>query len=350
MRILAAMLGFAGAAVAAAPSVFQVPSRPPRDITRNAVATAAIDVSVRDAKTGEPVRDLKRDEFEVSVGGVRQRLATASLVRERIVVIFVDELHLDFNSTVRSRELLRRVAAELGREGDLVAFATAGPSQISGAMSTESAAAAEAIRAVAGNGLRPGEIPGGPPEAQPEVLYRVHLALATACEHVLRLEEYRGRRKTMVYFSNGYDVGPLATQGAPPAIPGSPASSVMDFKLGADFAALVAAARRMNVTIHTLDAGGIAGNEMTPDPRLAQTEWERVRKGRQASLRELSQATGGLTVTSASDLAASLKLIAAAATDYYIVEFYADRGGTPARDAIEVRVTRPGVTVDTAGR
>jgi len=346
MPRLATLLCSLGAAFAAAPAAFQLPSRPPRDVTRNSAALVALDVSVRDQKTGEPIRNLKRSEFEVTVGGVRQALASATFTTQRIVVFFVDDLHLDFNNTARLRDLLRRVAAELARDGDLVAFASDGPSQIPGAMSADPAATAEAIQRVAGYGLRPKEIRsdlarGGPSE----VLYRAHVALTAACEQIERRQEYRGRRKTLVFVSNGFDVGPLTAARDPITVSTRPASPDRNFSVGADFAALVAAARRTSVILHTLDAGSMIGNEGSPDPSFSQTEWERFRTARQATLAELSGATGGLTVTSAGDLEAALKQIADATADYYLVEFYPANGRVPAIDAIEVSVTRRGAIV-----
>ena len=97
------------------------------------------DMLVRDARTGQFIADLKPNEIEVYEDGVRQTIATIELIHGgraynvlglpaasvqegiilprnqptsdtagRVFLIVIDDLHLDFQQTLKTRTLLRR--------------------------------------------------------------------------------------------------------------------------------------------------------------------------------------------------------------------------------------------------
>ena len=69
----------------------------------------------------------------------------------------------------------------------------------------------EAIKKIAGNGLKPSDILDAPQGAEgpSEVRYRAHVAFSTAYDIMKNLETVHNRRKAFVYVSNGYDFNPF---------------------------------------------------------------------------------------------------------------------------------------------
>ena len=72
-------------------------------------------------------------------------------------IIFVDDLHLDFVSTGRLRDVLRTAASTLGEGAALVGIQSSGPPSVSLPPSTDLDGRDAAIRRIVGNGLRPGD-------------------------------------------------------------------------------------------------------------------------------------------------------------------------------------------------
>ena len=132
----------------------QTPAQPTFRVSVDLVTT---DVIVRDQKTDQFVADIKADEFEVYEDGVKQQLASLVLthggrvynvqspppapVQEgiilprnrptndaagRVFLLFIDDMHLDFRSTPRTRDLLKRMMRLLIHEGDMFGIVTTG--------------------------------------------------------------------------------------------------------------------------------------------------------------------------------------------------------------------------------
>ena len=107
------------------------------------------------------VSDLSKDEFEIYEDGVKQDIASMTMshggrvtnvleappppppegillppVRRvndtsgRIFLFFVDDLHLQFQSSGRVRELFKKISKNLLHEGDLFGIVSSGPSSI----------------------------------------------------------------------------------------------------------------------------------------------------------------------------------------------------------------------------
>ena len=119
-----------------------------------------MDVIARD-NSGLFVSDLKKEDFEVFEDGVKQELVSFTLVHGgrvfnvatppppppqegiilppsrpsndaagRIMLFFVDDLHLDFRNTGRIRELFKKIKTNLLHEGDMWGAVSTGPSSI----------------------------------------------------------------------------------------------------------------------------------------------------------------------------------------------------------------------------
>src|SRR4051794_13427840 len=120
-----------------------------REVIRRSVDLVTSDVIVRDDQ-GQFVSSLGKTDFEVYEDGVKQDLVTFVLTHGgrvinditapptsvqagillppprptndasgRIFLIFVDDLHMDFNNTGRIRELFKKIAKQLVHEGDM---------------------------------------------------------------------------------------------------------------------------------------------------------------------------------------------------------------------------------------
>src|SRR5215210_3169524 len=220
----------------------QPPGTPQREVIRRALDIITTDVMVRD-NTGQFVADLKKDEFEVYEDGVKQDVQSFVLVhggrtynqtvptapkqREgiilppsrptndaagRIFIIFVDDLHLDFRNTGRIRDLFKKIATELVHEGDMFSILSSGPSSIEIPLNYDRRRLDEAMKKIAGNGLKPQEILDAPEGADgpAELKYRAHVAFSTAYDMLKGLEQVHNRRKAFIYISNGYDFNPFA--------------------------------------------------------------------------------------------------------------------------------------------
>src|SRR5258706_8597937 len=186
-----------------------------------------MDVIVKDEQ-GRFVPDLSRDEFEIYEDGVKQKLTTMTRVyggraqsrleappppppegiilppvrrvqdtSGRIFVFFVDDLHLQFQSSGRVREVFKKIAKNLVHEGDLFGIVSSGPSSISIDMTYDKKRLDEAITKISGSGLKPSEIiqriSGS--EGPTELRYNAHVAFTTMREAFDNLEKVHNRRK-----------------------------------------------------------------------------------------------------------------------------------------------------------
>jgi VWFA-related protein len=361
---------------------------------RVAIDLVTTDVIARD-DSGQFVADLKKDEFEVFEDGVKQEIATFTLVHGgrvlnqllppppppqegiilppprppndtagRILLFFVDDLHLDFANTARLKQLFQKIAKELVHEGDMFGVVSTGTSSIAIDLTYDRKRLDEAIKKMSGGALKPSEIiqasngPNGPSELR----YRAHVAFATAYDVVRNLEKIHNRRKAVVYVSNGYDFNPFegARYGDPNIIgekrqlnefyndydPYTRSSNKFaDADLVRELAELTRAANRANATLYTIDPRGlVAGADL--DQNVDPTEWANYVRKSQDSLRTLAELTGGFAVVNQNDFDKALKRIDNETSDYYVVGYYSSNPDPTKRNRkLEVKTTRDRVNV-----
>jgi len=375
-----------------------------REVIRRSVDLVTSDVIVRDDQ-GQFVSSLSKNDFEVYEDGVKQDLITFVLTHGgrvindvgapppplqagillppprptndasgRIFMIFVDDLHMDFNNTGRIRELFKKVSKELIHEGDMFGIVSTGPSSIAIDMTYDRKRLDEAINKISGAGLKPDEIIETPEGAQgpPEVRYRAHVAFSTAYDVLTKLEQVHNRRKAFIYVSNGYDFDPFQKSRAKEAnqrfsqMTGQDCSSDSTncgdtsntsdtnpfSKGGNQFAAadlaselseLTREANRANTTMYTIDPRGLVGGPDLDQTKLDMTDWQDHIRETQSSLRVIAELTGGYAVVNQNDFDKALKRIDAETSDYYVLGYYS---GNPdplkKRRTIEVRVKKAG--------
>lgn len=368
---------------------------------RTGVTLVTTDATPRDSR-GQFVADLKVDEFEILEDGVKQEIVSFTLVHGgrnynlleppppppqeglllpqsmptndaagRVLIIFVDDLHLDFRNTGRIRELFKKISTTLVHEGDMFAVVSTGPSSLAIDPTYDRRRLDDAIERISGSALRPTEIVEGPEGAEgpSELRYRAHVAFSTAYDLVRDFGKVENRRKAFIYVSNGYDFDPFPrgrlkhqyeryggyTGGVydgedmnpedPSAIYRRQGQQFADADLVRELAELTRACNRSNVTIYTIDPRGLVGMPDL-DENVDMTEFGDYIRKSQDSLRVLAEETGGFAVVNQNDFDQGLKRIDAETSDYYMLGYYSSNPDPTKRlRKVEVNVNRPKVTV-----
>jgi VWFA-related protein len=361
-----------------------------RPVIRARADLVTTDVLVHDGR-GRFVPDLALSELEVFEDGVRQQVVVFTLSHGgrlvdlsrpaaarsaegmivpparpaadssgRVFVIVVDDLHMEPRQTPRVRDLLKKVAEELVHEGDLFAILSTGHSSIEVPPTYDRRRLYEAIGRITGAGLTPKEVIEAPAGSQgpAEVRHHAQVAFATAYDMMRELEKIRDRRKAFILISNGYDLNPFP--GARARIEaerwGRGAEGTADpflrqgdrfasADLAAQLAELTRAANRANTTIYAIDPRGLdAGPDI--DQPVDSADWRAHVASSQDTLRVLADLTGGIAVVNRNDVTRALRQIDADSSDYYLLGYYSGNGDeTRRRRTIEVKATRPGLTV-----
>jgi VWFA-related protein len=370
---------------------------------RMAIDLVTTDVVVRDG-AGQFLADLKKDEFEILEDGVKQEVASLTLVHGgrvlnqllppppppqegiilppqrptndaagRIFLFVVDDLHLAFRDTSRVRMLFKKLAAELVHEGDMFGVVSSGTSSIAIDLTYDRKRLEEAANKISGSALKPSEIieaGGRGPDGLSEVKYRAHTAFSTTYDIVGNLEKVHNRRKAIILLSNGYDLNPF--EGArfgdpniigqkyqsPGQLSGSESTSNTDYDpfsrqsaqfsdadLIREISELTRAANRANATIYAIDPRGlVAGADL--DEQVDPTEWQNYVRKSQDSLRTIAELTGGFASVTSNDFTKAIRRIDAETSDYYVLGYYSTNPDpTIRRRKLEVKTTRQGVEV-----
>jgi VWFA-related protein len=365
-----------------------LPAQQPPVTFRVEVNYVEIDAVVTDAQ-GNVVRDLTKDDFQVTEGGKAQTLASVSLVdipverpdaplfaassvepdvrsneREfdgRIFVLVLDDLHTHFARSGRVKAAARQFIERYLGANDLVAVVTTGSARGGSQEFTSSRSLLlRAVDAFAGRKLRSatldkiddyyvqrnmgtGQAPRDTNEAQRA--YQARTALSTLESIAGYLGGLRGRSKAIVYFSEGidYDVtNPIENRYA---------TDIRD-----EVQQVIAEATRANVSIYGVDPRGLAGlgDELMdiaslpgdPTVNLGITALSDELRNAQDSLRVVSAETGGFAAVNRNDLRDAFTRIIADNSTYYLLGYYSDDARRDGRfRKVDVHVTRPGLTV-----
>ena len=349
------MLGEARPAAQGAPPAPQGTGQgTPQPTFRVAVDLVTTDVIVRDSDTDAFVPDLTVDEFEVYEDGIPQEIVSLVLTHGgrvfnvqapppvpaqegiilpparptndaagRVFVIFIDDLHLDFRQTPRTRDLLKKMLTNLVHEGDMFGIVSTGTSSISEQMTYDRQVLEAAVGRVTGSGLRPDDIIQYSQSAgqHSELRYRAHVAFKTAYDLMRNLEDVRNRRKAVIYISSGYDFNPFQESrlkydmdrwGTSTDADGQEADLFLraeqmgnqfaEADLIAELGQLTRAANRANASFYTIDPRGLVAGQDMGDMQVDIQEWNAHLRETQSSLRVLAEETGGLAIVNQNNL------------------------------------------------
>jgi VWFA-related protein len=386
----------AGAAVLAAQAAPAAPQGAAQQPTfRVAVDLVTTDVIVRDQRD-QFVSDIKPEEFEVLEDGVKQNIVSLVLTHGgrvfnvqapppaaapegiilpaarptndaagRVFLIFIDDLHLDFRLTPRTRDLMQKMLRDLVHDGDMFGIVSTGTSSISEQLTYDRQVLESAVSRVTGGGLRPEDIIKGMQSNQgSELRYRAHVAFSTAYQLMKNLETLRNRRKAVIYISSGYDFNPFETsrlkyqaelygldtndssQFDPFTQSQNNGNTFAEADLVRELAELTRAANRANATFYTIDPRGLIAGQDLGDEQVDAAEWQNYLRETQDSLRVLAEQTGGIAVVNQNDFSKALKRIDAETSDYYVLGYYSTNPDPLKRTRrIEVKTKRDGVQV-----
>jgi VWFA-related protein len=363
----------------------------------------SLDVVVRDEK-GQFVTDLKPSDMTVYEDGVKQEVMSFVMVHGgrsynqkapppaatqegvflpqsrptsdasgRVFVLFIDDLHLDFRVTPKTREILGKTLKNLIHEGDMFGIATTGKSGITQQLTYDRQILDSAISRITGEALKPSEILQQQNSSQGpmEVRHNASVTFEVANELMKNLEKVQNKRKAVLWFSSGYDFNPFtrtrfnteveqlargnqdddALKTARQQLTFDPfeisrESQLMlsEADLTNELVVLTSAAKRANAVIYPIDPRGlVAGQDV--DETIDPTDFQDHLRQTQTTLREIGETTGGFAIVNQNDFDKGLKRIDAETSDYYLVGFYSSNPDPTKRSRnIQVKV-RDGLTV-----
>jgi VWFA-related protein len=401
LRLAALLVFFAAAGLTAGqnpPAQPPAPSQPPppqsqQPTFRVRVDYVEVDVVVTD-RQGNLVRDLKKEDFQVLEDGKAQSISTFTQVDipveradrplfaespiepdvktnerpfdGRVYVMVIDDLHTRFGRSVRVKAAAKQfIERRLGANDLMAIIHTAGPSDANQEFTSNKRLLLAAVDKTNGRKLdsatanktreynntrdlrQQGDPLNDPEDA--ERGFNARNALDTLRNVAEWFGSVHGRRKAILFVSEGidYDIyDMIASNGSNH----QSASLVMDATRDA-----IAAATRSNVAIYGIDPRGLTdlGDESIeigsfPDDTSlgigTGSLFNEVRLS-QDSLRVLSDETGGFAVVNKNDYTTAYQRIVEDNSTYYVLAYYPPDARPGRLHKIDVRVTRPGLTV-----
>ena len=355
-----------------------------------------VDALVTDAQ-GRPVRDLTRDDFQVLEDGRRQTITSFTLVDiplerpdrplfqptalepdtasnerpfdGRVYVLILDDLHTAALRSQLAKNAARQFIQRNLAANDLMAVVTTGGrtdqsldftsnrrlllaavDKLMGRKLTSATInrSAEYYR-TRDLGLTQGRVD------DPEDMERAHNARNTLSTIRAVAEWFggvRGRRKSIIFVSEGidYDIHDLIR--SYDSTPSS-ASTILD-----DTREAISAATRNNVSIYAIDTRGLTSladetiavtslpDFDNPSAGIGTSSLYNELRLSQDSLRTLADETGGFAAVNTNQFATAFQRIVSDNSAYYVLAYYPPSNKRDGKfHKIEVRVTRPGVTV-----
>ena len=347
-----------------------------------------IDAVVTDAQ-GNFVSTLSKDDFEISEDGKAQPLSVLSLVNipierpdaplfspkaiepdvrsnkkefdGRVIVLVLDDLQTHFARSARVKAAARQFVERYMGANDVAAVVQTGAKRAgSQEFTSNRRLLLRAIDSFAGQKIRSATLDklddyymqrdmgtGAAPRdlSEAERAYKARNSLSTLEEVSNYLAGVRGRRKAVVYFSEGIDYDITNT------IQNRYASEIRD-----EMQQAIAAATRANVSFYGVDPRGLGGlsdetmdiRSLPDDPTLGlgTTSLNDELRRSQDSLRTVSDETGGFAAVNRNDFREAFSRIVQDNSSYYLLGYYS---GDTRRDGrfrkVQVRVKRPGLTV-----
>ena len=210
-------------------------------IFRSGVTLVTTDVIVRD-ENDEFIADLAPEDFIVYEDDARQEVS--SLVRVqggrvydvlieqappaqegivlprvqkvdttagRIIILFIDDLHMASDLTPKVRQIMGTIAENLIHDGDLFGIISTGTSKVRTQLTYDRSLLFAATEHITGSGFNLGDMMQMQRRRNlSEIRWRTHTAFKTARETLKNLEGVKNRRKSFIYISTGYDFNPFA--------------------------------------------------------------------------------------------------------------------------------------------
>src|SRR3954471_24932176 len=381
---------------AAQPAATDQPPAPGQQpVFRTGINFVRVDVIVSD-KAGNPVGDLKPEDFEVIEQGKAQKVETFKLISldgglmsaepprqirtdydeeseaarddVRLFAIFLDDYHVTRLASMSARQQIARfVETQLG-PSDMIGLMYPLEPIASVRMTRNHDAVAKGIGQFLGrkydytprNELEE-KYAYYPAEVVERIRNQVSMsAIKSLITHMGSLKE---GRKALILLTEGYTyMLPPQLRDPVAAIPGignpaahDPNAGVNDpnearasFTATADMESdlrdLTDTANRNNVTIYTVDPRGLATNEFGIDQNIGMQTDRQYLNSTMDTLRTLALNTDGRAIINRNDLAIGMKQIVRDTSAYYLLGYNSTFTATDGKfHEIKVRVRRPGV-------
>ena len=353
-----------------------------------------VDVVVTD-KGGNLIRDLKKEDFQVLEDGKGQTITNFTHVDipvergdrplfasepiepdvrtnekpfdGRVYVMVIDDYHTRFGRTQRVKAAAKQfIERRFGANDVMAVVHTAAAANANQEFTSNKRLLLAAVDKTMGRKLDSATVnktneyyrtrdmrAQGDPLNDPDDAERAFNARSTL-DTLRNIAEWfgsvHGRRKAILFVSEGIDYDIYDMIQANNGSNHGGASMVMDASRDA-----ITAATRSNVAIYGIDPRGLTdlGDESIevgafPDDTslgIGQGSlWNEVRLS-QDSLRMLSEETGGFAVVNRNDFSTAFTRIVEDNSSYYVLAYYPPDARPGRVHKIDVRVTRPGVTV-----
>jgi VWFA-related protein len=389
-RLRLVALALVGAVAMLQAAQDQPPAAPQQPTFKAQVEYVEVDTLVTDAN-GNFVRGLRKEDFQVLEDGKPQTISTFTLVDipierfdkplgaalpiepdvktnerpfdGRVYVMVIDDLHTNFQRSLRVKRAAQQFVQRYLGANDLMAIVhTRSTGDANQEFTNNKRLLLAAIDKTSGYKLRSTTAEktdeyyrtrdarqSGDPLNDPtdqERTYNARMTLDTLRNVADWFGGIHGRKKSILFVSEGidYDINDVfANQGA---------STILDSTRDA-----ISAATKSNVSIYAIDPRGLTnlGDEdieigaYPDDPTLGVGTTSLLNELRlsQDSLRVLAEETGGYAAVNRNDFSGAFDRIVKDNSSYYVMAYYpANPDKRPGRfHKIEVRVSRPGVTV-----
>jgi VWFA-related protein len=374
------------------------PNQPRPPVIRRGVNFVSVDVIVTDNK-GNPVEDLKQEDFEVFEDNQRQDVETFQIIKidqstaalssplgeirstadeereaarpdVRIFAIFLDDYHVRLGTSMGVRSPLMRFIEQQIAPGDLVGIMYPLLPVADFSLTRNHAAIIQAIQNFQGRKFN------YEPRNQFEEQYayypaatvekvRNQVSMSALRGLAIKLGGYREGRKSIIYVSEGFTaqlpaqlndpVAAMPGMGNParrmPGVePTNPRAESIEFfnqaELLGDMREVYDAANRSNTAIYALDPRGLAAFEYDINEGAGMQTDRKALQSSQDTLRVLAGETDGRAIVNRNDLDAGLRQIVRDSSAYYLLGYNSTQAPTDGKfHAIKVRVKRPGAQV-----
>ena len=343
------------------------PAQPP--VFKSKVNAVLLDVRVVD-RDGHFVRDLGKDDFEITEDGADQEVANFQLVdlpfkehvtptfggktvepdvasnensEGRLYVLLLDDLNMHPLRTRTAQALAREfVEHKITNDDRVVLTTTSGRSDLRLEFTNDRERLLAAIgKFQAGYGFSTDH---------------AHSALVSLSALARWLSSVDGRRKTIVFISEGFDGAMPASWAPGDTTTGHLQANDRPSRDALDIAEIADTAARSNVTIYGIDPIGLPGGpagSVKPGPWLVDDDvtsmrgYDRMTRNRSA-LAALSEVTGGFAAIRTNDFDQAFDRVVEESSSYYLIGYVSTNTAHDGKfRRISVRARRPDLTVRT---
>jgi VWFA-related protein len=390
---LAATCGIAGVYAQDKPPA--APDQQP--VFRTGIDTVRVDVIVTD-RQGNPVTDLKLEDFEILEDGKPQKAETFRLVKidtatqpaytqrtirtrndeetaaadenSRIFTFFLDDYHVRKETSMSVRKPVVEFIANQLAPGDLVGVmypltpldAVTLTRSHQGVINTVEKFLGRKYDYEPLNDLERGYVYRAPPQAIEMIRRQVSLtALRGICT---KLGSLREGRKSVILVSEGYTSllppqlrsnlpGGIAAPGDVSRDPFAAENNILedrarfsaDMDMQQELRDVFDACNRNNTSIYALDPRGLSAGEFDASTNISIRTSQEYLNSSLNTLRELADQTDGRAIVNRNDLATAMKQIIRDSSAYYLVGYTTQAPTDGKFHELRVRVKRPGVQV-----